>query len=78
MVDFCRLLSITNWLAMADGESPQVVMVAIIKYNIYGGMNYLFNLEFNLPMCAYISVINYDHVRHSYHHISSHVYTRNC
>ena len=42
---------------MADGESPQVVMVAIIKYNLYGGMNDLFNLAFNLPICVPILVL---------------------
>ena len=29
---------------LADGESPQVATEAIINYNLYGGMNYLFNL----------------------------------
>ena len=36
---------------MVDDESPQVVTMAIIKCNLYGGMNYLFNLEFNLLTC---------------------------
>ena len=38
---------------MAEGESPQVVTMAIIKCNLYVGMNYLFNLKFNLLTCAY-------------------------
>ena len=41
---------------MADDESPQVVTMAIIKCNLYGGMNYLFNLKFNLLTCTYYRI----------------------
>ena len=41
---------------MADDGSPQIVTMAIIKCNLYGGMNYLFNLEFNLLTCTYYRI----------------------
>ena len=39
-----NLMAITNQLAMADDESPQVVTEAIINCNLHSGMSYLFNL----------------------------------
>ena len=41
---------------MADDGSPQIVTMSIIKCNLYGGMNHLFNLEFNLLTCAFYRI----------------------
>ena len=42
---------------MAEGESPQVVTMAIIKCNLYAGMNYLFNLKIQpTHVCLYYRI----------------------
>ena len=59
MVDFPGLVTavnnMTSWLwYMMNLYISCYRGLAIINYNLYGGMNYLFNLEFNLLTCVYL------------------------